>query len=395
MKMFCFKRFKIFLLVLAGLCGLTFSIAAAQGDASGAVAPEECCRCHLKVCEERTTKRYVHAPLLENHCAVCHVKGGMPSVGRQAVQEEVNEEIEWFVRDSQENNEHWFELPAYFAGTNITLMANAGENKVLNQEINLPTLDRAERFPLQQGEITISDLRIVEVKKGVFLSARIAWKTDRITDAQIFYGEGDLRSSTALDNRWATDHEILVAGLDAGRLYRFVVVSRDISGNKAISQEMMLSTRGFYSEPVLKPKGQQGQVVMKAHFYQEQGRFFARFATSHPVAMRLGRNGEQALRVEANGVGANRPQGHFELTDPHALTITVCVGCHPQSKGEHSHPVDIRPKAGMHIPPDYRTMADGRLSCMTCHQAHASDNEYRLTRAKRKDLCLGCHRNFG
>ncbi|MBU0682472.1 MAG: hypothetical protein KKD73_13725 [Proteobacteria bacterium] len=375
--------------------GLTCIIAAAQGDASGTVAPEECCRCHFQVCEERASKRYVHAPILENHCAVCHVKGGMPSVGLGAVQEEANEEIEWFVRDSQEHNEHWFELPSHYAGTKITLMANAGENKVLNQEINLPTLDHAERFSLQQGEITISDLRVVEVKKGVFLSAIIAWKTDRITDAQVFYGEGDLGSSTALDNRWATEHEILVAGLDAGSRYRFVVVSHDIYGNKAMSQEMILSTRDFYSEPVLKPKGQPGQIAMKAHFYQEQGRFFARFATSHPVAVRLGRTGEQTLRVEANGVGTNRPQEHLELTDPYSLTITVCVGCHPQSKGEHSHPVDIRPKAGMHIPPEYRTMADGRLSCMSCHQAHASDNEYRLTRAKRKDLCLGCHRNFG
>lgn len=395
MKISFFNRFQIPLFVLGGVVVLGLIFSSERGDASGVTTPDQCCRCHQEVCEQSAIKRYVHAPVLENHCAVCHVTGAMAAIDSQVVDEEAQGEIEWFARDSQENNEHWFELPPQLAGTNISLMAKAGRRNVLQQEVELPSLDNAPQFPLPQGGAKISELRVAEVKKGVFLSARVAWKTDRITDAQIFYGEGRLSSSTALDNRWATGHEIIVTGLEAGRNYTFVAVSYDIYGNKTMSRKMNFSTQDFYSEPVLQSKGGLEQIEMQASFYQGEGRFFARFATSHPVTMRLGRNDAQSLMVKGNGLEANRPEDHLALTDPHSLTITVCVNCHPQSKGVHSHPVGIRPKAGMNIPSDYQMMADGRLSCMSCHQAHASDNEYRLTRAKRKDLCLGCHRNFG
>ncbi len=389
------EKFHITHVVLAGLVLLVLICCPEQGKASAAITPDQCCSCHLDVCEQSTTKRYVHAPVLENHCAVCHVKGGMPPVAQQAGDEEAHEEIAWFARDCQENNEHWFELPSHLASTTVSLMAKVGGRKVLEQEVALPSFENAERFPPQGGMAEIFDLRVVEVKKGVFLTARIAWKTDRITNAQVLYGEDSLNSRTALDDRWATNHEITVAGLDGGRNYRFVAVSQDINGNKAMSPEMLFSTRAFFDSSRRQGENVPVPVAMKANFYQQQGRVFGHFEADYPVSLRLGSKGQQHLAMAAQESQLSRPQGHLELTDPHSLTITVCVSCHPQAKGVHSHPVGIRPKAGMHIPSDYKIMADGRLSCMSCHQAHASDNEYRLTRASRKDLCLGCHRNFG
>lgn len=361
-------------------------------EAAGVVPTDSCCRCHGAVCADSANKRYVHAPVLENMCAVCHLRGS----GQAKVEEkESTEAVEWFVRDNQEDDEHWFELPSTLAGTPLALLATADGGTVLSQEITLPPLEQAESFPARQGGAAISDLRVVEVKKGVFLSARIAWKTDTITDAQVFYGEGNLEASTFLDDRWDTEHEITIAGLDAHRRYTFIAVSHDIFGNKVVSPQMVLATDDFYDHAPDRPSLQsQGDLEMRSRFYQDQGRFFARFASSRPVALRLGRNGRQAA-VGSTGQGGQLPLAHPELTDVYSLTITVCVSCHPDAKGPLSHPVDVLPKAGMHIPPDYAIMPDGRLSCMSCHQAHASDHEYRLTRARRKDLCLGCHRNFG
>ncbi len=395
MKNILLFRFKIFLLVVGILLITGLSFAGKPGAEGSTISPDQCCSCHFDVCEKKASKRYVHAPVLENHCAVCHVKGGDLNIEQQAVDNKAQAEIEWFARDCQENDEHWFELPGSLAGKNISLMAKAGERKVLEQEVNLPLLEELEQFPVAQSGVHIYDLQVVEVKRGVFLSARIAWKTDRISDAQVFYGEKSLKAKSALDHRWATDHEITLTGLDSRRKYTFIAVSHDIYGNKALSEKMDFSTYDFFSEPALQSRVVQREIDLQARFYREKERLFARFATSQPVAMRLGRNGDEILMVREVGSKDKRPLEHLELTAPYSLSIAVCVGCHPQAKGAHSHPVDIRPKAGMHIPPDYRVMADGRLSCMSCHQAHASDNEYRLTRAKRKDLCLGCHRNFG
>jgi predicted CXXCH cytochrome family protein len=362
-------------------------------EAAGVVPTDSCCRCHGAVCADSANRRYVHAPVLENMCAVCHVRG----VGQAAVEEkESTEAVEWFVRDNQEDDEHWFELPSTLAGAPLALLATAEGGTVLSREITLPPLEQAEPFPARQGGAAISDLRVVEVKKGVFLTARIAWKTDTITDAQVFYGEGNLEASTFLDDRWDTEHEITITGLDGHRRYTFVAVSRDIFGTKTVSPQMVLSTDDFYDETPASPGLQaQGELEVRARFYQEQDRFFARFASSRPVALRLGRNGRQGGSGSTGGEAGQIPDDHPQLTDAYSLTITVCVSCHPDAKGPLSHPVDVLPKAGMHIPPEYTIMPDGRLSCMSCHQAHASDNEYRLTTARRKDLCLGCHRNLG
>lgn len=388
--------FSSFLGRLAAICALVVGVGLLSSrpgvEAADVVPTDSCCRCHGAVCADSAGKRYVHAPVLENMCAVCHVKGA----GQTKVEEkESTAAVEWFVRDNQEDDEHWFELPSTLAGTPLALLATANGGTVLSQEITLPPLEQAEPFPARQGGAAIYDLRVVEVKKGVFLSARIAWKTDTITDAQVFYGEGNLEASTFLDDRWDTEHEITIAGLDAHRRYTFVAVSHDIFGNKAVSPQRVLATDDFYDHAPAPPSLQsRDELEVRSRFYQDQGRFFARFASSRPVSLRLGRNSHQAA-VGSTGQGGQLPLAHPELTDVYALTITVCVGCHPDAKGPLSHPVDVRPKAGMHIPPEYAIMPDGRLSCMSCHQAHASDHEYRLTRARRKDLCLGCHRNFG
>ncbi len=386
-------RLQIPLLVIAALLGLFFS--AEQSEAGDTIMPAQCCRCHGDVCQQSDTKLYVHAPFLENNCAVCHVRGGLSSAEPAVVAEDFPDEVSWFARACQENKEHWFELPSSLAGTTIALLATAGSGKILAQEVALPALDQLPPLPGPPGEGKISDLHLVEVKKGVFVSARIAWKTNRLANAQLFFGKEELSSTTAVDHCWATDHEITLAGLAANREYKFVAVSRDIAGNEVSSPAMTLSTRNFFARAARQPAAAPDNVALQAAFYQQEGRFFAHFAGNQPVTMRLGQSAQQALRTMGDGMAAKTPADHLALTDSRSLTITVCVGCHPQSHGVRSHPVDIAPKAGMVIPPDYQTLADGRLSCMSCHQAHASEHEYRLTRASRKELCLGCHRNFG
>ena len=396
MKNIVFDRTHILPLLLVGLLGLSLVFVSTQGDASSNITADQCTRCHAEVNEKSKSKRYVHAPVLDKHCAVCHVKGDMPKVvDSDATKNQADTKVEWFAKDCQVDDEHWFEVSPEFAQASVSLLAKAGGRNVLKQEVVFPALDEAKPFQLLHGNPEILNLEVVEVKKGVFLSARIVWNTDRIANAQVLYGENSLSETTAIDDRWATSHEITLSGLQAKKEYRFVAVSQDIFGNKGRSEEMVLSTHSFFERPALQAARPPAQIALRADFYQGKGRFFACFKTNHPVSMRLGYNGSKPVARAVNIAQELRPQDHIELTDPYALTIEVCVSCHPSSKGVHSHPVDIRPKAGMFIPPDYSTMADGRISCMSCHQAHASDNEYRLTRAHRKDLCLGCHRKFG
>lgn len=399
--------FKFFFLpLLAGFLGGLLLLGVPRLTLAG---PEDdtgqCCSCHSEVCRESTDKLYVHAPVAEKRCVVCHGRsrereeGGVRPAASAAGQEDNQEdgEVDWFTKDCRERSEHWFELPGKPADRSLTLMVRANGRKVANRQIVLPELGQVAPLPMPDGEPTIAEMRVVEVKRGVFLSARIAWKTDRLTDAQLLYGVDELDASTAVVQHWGTSHEITITGLQAKQTYQVVALSRDVRGNQVRSAPLLLSTAKHFREPELRAPPRSGErPVVDTAYYRHDDRLLARFSTNYPVALRLGRTGNGPSFGRNSDMAERRiPAGHPQLSDPYRLTITVCVECHPQSKGVQSHPVDVGPKAGMIIPPDYSIMADGRLSCMSCHQAHASDNEYRLSRARRKDLCLGCHRNFG
>lgn len=383
-------------LLLVCFVGLGLLFSSKQGDAVALPTPDQCCRCHTDVCEDVQLKPYAHAPVLEKQCLGCHVKGSSPivNVSWKGSQKASPQEIEWFAREDRENYGHWFELPTHLAGSTVLLMARSADEEVLSENVKVPVLAEVEPLPMSESEEVISGFRVVEVKRGIFLSARLAWKTDRLTDAQVLYGEKELTLTTALDSRLDTDHEILIMGLKPGKEYNVVAASRDVSGNIAMSESIQLSTHDFFSEEAQQRPKVDGKVEMAAQFYQDKGKLFGHFVTNYPLSLRLGHS-EQPLLVGENVGEDGRPLEHLALTDPYSLNITVCLGCHPQTKGVLSHPIDIKPKAGMLIPADYKTIADGRVSCMTCHEPHASNNEYRLTKARRKDLCLGCHRNFG
>lgn len=50
-----------------------------------------------------------------------------------------------------------------------------------------------------------------------------------------------------------------------------------------------------------------------------------------------------------------------------------CLGCHSKEALGRSHPIGVRPRdrdRRMRIPADYRLADDGRMMCLTCHNAH-------------------------
>jgi predicted CXXCH cytochrome family protein len=71
----------------------------------------------------------------------------------------------------------------------------------------------------------------------------------------------------------------------------------------------------------------------------------------------------------------------------------VCRNCH-QSQSGTTHPVNVLPPPGMIIPPEYPTLADGRITCASCHSTHSSDYEYLAIRAGKRELCVGCHKDM-
>ncbi|MGV1100002.1 cytochrome c3 family protein [Thiovibrio sp. JS02] len=366
-----------------------------SGKAVGGTSPSQCCLCHQGVCEDVASKRYVHAPVLEQQCAVCHIADSHG--GKQKREKGNQEKVRWLAKDFQADTVHWFNLPAELEGREIVVRADAGGREVLRAELNMPALAATAELPVPAGPPQITALRVLEVRQGVFLTARIAWKTDRIADSAAYYGEKDLNGRSPVETRLATDHEVVLSGLLPGRNYKFTAVSQDVFGNRAVSPEMTFSTRSLFSSPAAPQNAVSGKNQVSADYFRKGNQFLVQIRSQAPVAMMVGVAGGGSFagqRGESAG-GAGLPPEHLPLTDFHYLTVTTCYSCHPQAKGVLSHPVDVLPKRGMRIGREYRIQEDGRISCMSCHVPHASDNEYRLVKGSKKQLCVGCHNNMG
>ncbi len=116
---------------------------------------------------------------------------------------------------------------------------------------------------------------------------------------------------------------------------------------------------------------------------------------NQPVSITLGTSADEPAErptiLIKSAQSADTAEEHIPLANKKYSSMTICTTCHQAFNQQKSHPVNILPREKSKIPPEYPTLPDGRISCMTCHINHAANIEYRLIKSSRKELCLGCH----
>ncbi|MCX6756429.1 MAG: DUF5011 domain-containing protein, partial [Candidatus Nomurabacteria bacterium] len=72
----------------------------------------------------------------------------------------------------------------------------------------------------------------------------IVWKTDELTDGVVWYGtqSGSLTTESLIDSTPATSHFISLVGLTANTTYYYVIHSKDVAGNEAVSSVQTVQT---------------------------------------------------------------------------------------------------------------------------------------------------------
>jgi predicted CXXCH cytochrome family protein len=133
------------------------------------------------------------------------------------------------------------------------------------------------------------------------------------------------------------------------------------------------------------------------HHFQRLGtNYFLELAFAQPVAIFIGSQGiamKQSLPDKSSGALETGNNSHDDLSSKQDITLEVCRSCH-QNQNTATHPVNVYPKPGMIIPPEYPTLPDGRITCMSCHEAHGSDYEFLMIVSGKRELCIGCHRDM-
>ncbi|MDH5298203.1 MAG: cytochrome c3 family protein [Desulfobulbaceae bacterium] len=393
--------------VLSLVCGVVSSgISVVTPGGALAADDQECYACHKKMVDEQLRQPYVHKPFLEKRCTFCH--GGerktrpATAAGQgsdSAKGGEKSSPVKWLGESATPATSHWFLIPAASLDRQLVVESRLGSGPPQRQSFTIPALAFLPPVRDNGQPPVISDVRVVEVERGLFLSATIGWRTDEIADSAVLYGTKEL-SMAARDGGFGQEHRMTLVGLKANETYRFAVVSNDLFGNRRVGQTMSFSTapkgggaERFVPLPLQDPGG---ECKVEGEFFKSDGNYVVKLAVSRPATLYVGSAPVRPKSAAGGGGKDTAAAGgsHPVLSSEFVTQSSVCVSCHGRYLGTLSHPVNALPKKGMVIPPEYPTLPDGRITCMSCHRFHASDREFRLIKSSKRELCIGCHKDM-
>lgn len=362
--------------------------------------PTECEKCHNQAIEKEMEKRYIHQPFADRKCLTCHVDAhDSAPVAEQPSPDRARAKIRWLGISPSASTAHTFLLPVKTTREKIVMIdANAPGQSPLRQSLTIPPAGTLVKAENDQTPPQITDIK-ANVQQGILLNAAISWQTDEKTNATVQYGIEDSGQTIEEKDRFVTDHEITLPGLQSGSTYQLAITCRDIFGNSATSPLFTFSTAKISpsaAPPAVQPMPGSEKIAIKSSFSSiNDEHVMLELAANQPVAIAIGIAGEEPAErrvpLEKSDQSADQAREHIPLTDKRVSGMTICATCHKGYNQQKSHPVNILPKGKTKIPPEYPTLPDGRISCMTCHSNHAANIEYRLIKSSRKELCLGCH----
>lgn len=338
----------------------------------------DCLECHEDIWDDETAKNFIHKSFLEKNCILCHSQNASLLV----------EDESW--RKTFLATSHWFEFDAREIPTIMVLEASSSTVR-LTREIPLPPLDDLSDLAnaYEQSPPEIFDVKVLEVARGIFLTASISWQTDRPTGSIITYGVEKLGQTTPENLHLRTEHLETLSGLKHDQTYPFRITVEDAVGNRTESDIFEFNTFSTFSNP-----GQESvpencclakTLSLESKIFRIDNQYLINITGTQPFKIVLSLKRDDNIKIAP---AMDEDAEHIILSEEETSTFLACKRCHPDS--EH-HPVNVRPKKGMKILADHPTLADGRISCISCHAPHASNLEFLLIKDKRQELCIGCH----
>jgi len=361
-----------------------------------------CLTCHDQVIEKALLKKFIHQPFAHKKCLTCHAdaKDSPPAAPQTSSdQQRTKGKIRWFSTAPSASAEHAFLLPANSVPGKILIEAEApGSKSLLRQSLFVPPASTLEKAENDQTPPLITDIR-ADVRQGILINAAITWRTDEKTNASLQYGIAGAGQAIEDKNRFVTDHQITLPGLQSGSTYQVAITCRDIFENSTTSPIFTFSTAEISPLPEPLPENQgviSEKIAIKSRLFSiDNDNVLLELTANQPVTMAIGTSAEEPaerrILLKKSGQSAELAEEHIPLTNKKFTSMIICSTCHQGYNQRKSHPVNILPRGKTKLPPEYPTLPDGRISCMSCHMNHAADIEYRLIKSSRKELCLGCH----
>lgn len=370
---------------------------------------QSCEYCHGTALSDDNNRMFIHSPYGERHCDQCHaaestVSAQQASVTTKSLSTSPQKQggVNWLGESVMVDTSHGFLLPSNKIGNSLLIDVQGVDGRFSRREVAVPLL--ADLAEVQDGgqPPVISDVKVLKVERRVFLSATIGWQTDTLTDGLVRYGSQTLSQRSGHTNRFGRKHEVVLSDLKVDQKYRFMVTSTDIFGRSRSSDPLEFSTSHPYRAPLPATNGHlpggTGEISMTDHFQRLGSKYLVELNLEQPAAVYVGTTGpvrQQALpAANSSGTGASvQETAHSGLSGEEVSTMGACQPCHEHQETA-THPVNVYPKPGMTIPPEYPTLPDGRITCCTCHTPHSSNYLYLARKQSKRELCLGCHKDM-
>jgi len=198
---------------------------------------QDCEGCHDSTLKEDAAREYLHGPFKDKDCGQCHA-----AIIPDETTASDSKKITFLAEATQPATQHGFLLPGDKSGNVLVIDVERTDGVLSRQEVTVPTL--ADLAPVEDSgrEPTISGLQVLQLQQGVFLTAKIGWQTDTITDALVRYGDTDLSKTSQPSMRLGRQHQVVLNTLKADRIYHFTAVSRDLFGRSQVSELLTFST---------------------------------------------------------------------------------------------------------------------------------------------------------
>lgn len=355
-------------------------------------ADNNCLGCHKQFVDVEYQKSYIHKPFLQKKCVFCHspdwVDNAEDSDGKTIFPQKRK------ILGSDENPAlmHLLSLPKESELSILFLEAKRESAEPFRVKLIIPPFESIETLASDAKPPDIYDVQVIEIKKDNIVSATIRWHTNELSNARIYFGVDQPDSQSYYSAQFLSDHTAELYPLLADVTYSFTITSEDIYGNSKQSQVYTFSTeKKFKLKETSHYKSDTEPFKMKSSIFRSEENYLVRVSANQHITIELSTYDQPDITPLIKE-SKTLPQGHPPLKSVYETNLLICSTCHQALSEKFSHPVHFRARLGNNIPDDYPRLPNGQMSCLTCHQFHASNYPFHLRKSVDRELCIGCHK---
>jgi predicted CXXCH cytochrome family protein len=340
-----------------------------------------CVNCHKAKLGEDNSRSYLHSPFKEGRCGDCHAV----AVDQENTGGSIDHRrIDWLAESAMVDTSHGFVLPGSKLGNTLVVELHGPSSELPRKDITVPPLAGLSEVKDSGKPPSISQVRVLKVERGLFLSATIGWQTDTLASASVRYGNGEVSRTSESGSRLARRHQIALPNLLPDTQYRFTAISRDLFGRSQVSELMTFSTAKPFTATITEAStplaGDIEQTEISSRFHRFGADYLIELTLNQPASIFIGSTGGPRCFPD--------DEIHEGLSCGAVSSAEACLNCH----SAHMDLINASsPQPEITIPPEYPTLPGGRIACTSCHAPHSSDYVYYKRKPSDNELCAGCH----